>query len=314
MAVAVSQSSDPGAIQLDGQVGSLVGVLDVVLVAAGWSIAFTTTNIRAYRQPATTDGALRAYLRVNDAGPGAGGAREARIVGYETMSDVNTGTLPCPTVATMPNGLFVRKSATADATQRTWLIVADQRTVYMWVATGDSAGVYLLWMFGDFYSFKTTDLYRVMIMGRVTENSAVLTNTVDRGDMIENDASVVGNFHHIMRDTVANTGAIQAGKNGNLSFAINFGPLPLIGAIAYKNPADQYIYTPPIIVTHTAGGNTRRGLWRGMYHFCHAISNVADRETMPGREDLAGKTLTVVKQGGNAGVWMIETSNTWPTN
>ena len=127
MAVAVYQSTDPGAIQLDGQVGSLVAVLDSVLVAAGWSIAFTTTNIRAYRQPATADGALRAYLRVNDAGPGVGGGKEARIVGYETMSDVNTGTLPCPTVANMANGLFVRKSATADATTRTWLIVADAR-------------------------------------------------------------------------------------------------------------------------------------------------------------------------------------------
>ena len=55
MAVVLYRSTDPAAVQLDGQAGSLVAVLDSVLVAAGWSIAFTTTNIRAYRQPAALD-------------------------------------------------------------------------------------------------------------------------------------------------------------------------------------------------------------------------------------------------------------------
>jgi hypothetical protein len=311
MPVTVFKSSNPGAIQLDGQAGSLVAVLDSVLVAAGWSIAFTGTNVRAYRQPATADSALRAYLRVDDNGPGSGGGKEARIVGYETMIDVNTGTLPCPTVASFPNGLFVRKSNTANATTRPWLMVADARTFYMWVNTGDAADTYLCWMFGDFYSFVAADPYRVMVMGRVTENSSTVGSDIDRGDYLETDASVATEFCWVFRDVLANAGAIAAVKNGALSFSTSEA---LLGNIAYKNPADQYAYTPPVIIAHPANSMTRRGLWRGQYHFCHAISNVTDRETMPGREDLVGKTLMVVKQGGNGGVWLVETSSTWPTN
>lgn len=322
MAVVLYRSTDPGAVQLDGQVGSLVAVLDAVLVAAGWSIAFTTTNIRAYRQPAALDSAstLRAYLRVNDAGPGVGVGKEARIVGYETMSDVNTGTNPCPTVAQLANGVFVRKSVAADATTRTWIILADARTVYMWVLTGDAASTYLCWMFGDFYSFLPNDYYRVMIMGRKTENSAVLTSDVDGGNVMTgvtlNSAALNG--HYMFRDASHAAGAIACGKIGDVGLGggidIFGGPMVMAGNLAYKNPADSNIYTPPIFVHHATGGNTVRGIWRGQYHFGHAISAVSDGATFPGTLDLNGKTFRIIKQGGSAGVWTVETSNTWLTN
>ena len=328
MGVVLYRSTDPGAIQLDGLVGSLVGVLDVVLPAAGWSIAFTGTNIRAYRQPAALDSplTLRAYLRVNDAGPGAGGAREARIVGYETMSDVNTGINPCPTVAQLANGLFVRKSAAADANTRTWMILADARTFYMWILSGDVASTYLCWMFGDYYSFMPSDFYRVMVMGRVVENSAVtgaidgVGNEVDLGNVVGKEGfSSNMSGHFMFRDASHAAGAIAAGKVGDRSInptLIGDGGASIagFGNLAYKNPADSNIYTPPIFVTHSQGGATIRGLWRGQYHFGHAISAVSDGETFPGTLDLNGKTFRVIKQSGNLGIWVAETSNTWITN
>jgi hypothetical protein len=320
MAVALYRSTDPGAVQLDGQVGSLVAVLDAVLVAAGWNIAFTTTNIRAYRQPATADTALRAYLRVNDAGPGAAGGQEARIVGYESMTDVNTGTIPCPTVAQMANGLFVRKSATADATPRLWLAVADERTFYMWINTGDAASVYTCWMFGDFYSFVADDRYRIMIMGRAIENTATIGvgagGDVDFGHMLGATAATLLPGHFVFRDASQAAGAVQASKTGDRSLnpsAIASG-YAMQGNLGYKNAADSQIYTPPIRVTHIQGGNTVRGIWRGMYHWGHAIAAVSDGATFPGALDLAGKDFRVIKQGGDGGVWVVETSDTWLEN
>jgi hypothetical protein len=113
---------------LTGQVGSLTAVLDAVLVngftgftALGWSINQTTTNKRGYKQNLTgSNNASGMLLYVDDTGPGAGAAREARVCGFETMSAITpTGTGQFPTSAQSAVGtgqLVIRKSTTADAT------------------------------------------------------------------------------------------------------------------------------------------------------------------------------------------------------
>lgn len=104
MTVRVYHSTDSSAPVLSGQVGALIGVLDAILVngygskaAVGWTKAFSGTNMAAYKQSA---GSNQLYLRVDDTN-----ATDARVVGYETMSDVNTGTGPFPTATQQSGGL-----------------------------------------------------------------------------------------------------------------------------------------------------------------------------------------------------------------
>src|SRR4051812_48257028 len=124
MAVTLYKSTDAGAPVLTGQVGSLVALLDAVLVngygakpAAGWTKAFAGANLAAYR--VTAVGATGFYLDVVDSGlSGTLGARSARCRGFETMTALSTGTGAFPTVAVAVNGIQVFKSASLDATAR----------------------------------------------------------------------------------------------------------------------------------------------------------------------------------------------------
>src|SRR5260370_11351485 len=150
MTVTIYRSSDGYASTLSGVAGSLISLLDAVLVngygakaAAGWTKSFSGTNQATSRPSVGT----QFYLHVNDAAPAT--AKDARFWGSETASAVLTGTALVPTVAQLASGLFARKSTTADATTRTWLAAADGQTLHFFALTGDTANLYLGWSFGD---------------------------------------------------------------------------------------------------------------------------------------------------------------------
>lgn len=188
MTVRIYASTDASAPTLTGAAGSLTTLLDAILVngygsktAAGWTINQTTTNKRGYKQNTTgANNSSGMLLYVDDTAPGAGGAREARVCGFETMSAITpTGTGQFPTAAQSSVGvgtLVVRKSTTADATTRPWYCIANGQNVYLFMETGDIttptvAACSLI--FGDFVSYKSGgDQYAVCIIGRVAENQS----------------------------------------------------------------------------------------------------------------------------------------------
>jgi len=317
MGFTIYASTDSSAPVLSGTNGALVTVLDAVLVngygskaAAGWSKAFSGTSKAAYRMGA----ANQMYLRVQDDGPGAGVAREARITGYETMTDVDTGLSPFPTAAQGVGSVAMqvaRKSATADATARAWIAVADNRTLYFFAKTGDGATTYLTFGFGDFYSFIPSDQYRVFIMGRTTENSATLS--VDRMDLIASSVQTANSIF-VARSHTGAGGSVQMGKHGD---GVKSGGSGILnGNVPYTNPTDGSVYLAQVWVhdpaTAPVGGV--RGRLRGFWHFCHAIASVNDLDTASGSGNLAGKSFLFLKQSGSAGLYTIETSDTLETN
>lgn len=185
MTVRLYKSTDASAPVLTGQTGSLIALLDAILVngygsktAAGWTKPFSTTNKGAYLQNLTgSNNSSGMYLFVDDTGPGAGAAREARVCGFETMSAITpTGTGQFPTAAqsTIGTGFLVcRKSTTADATARAWTCVANGQTVYLFIESGDNTAPLATTnlVFGDFKSFKAADQYAVILIARTVENS-----------------------------------------------------------------------------------------------------------------------------------------------
>jgi hypothetical protein len=329
----IYKSTDGSAPVLSGTVGSLVALLDACLVtgygakvAAGWTKPFTGANKAAFQQGI---GSNQMYLRVQDDAPGAGGAREARIVGYETMSDVDTGTNPFPTVAQFTNGMFARKSTSLNATARPWVVVADARTVYWFNQPGDTTTTDLLTDsyvgcgFGEFYSFQINDAYRVFIIGRPTEG--VGANLIGGGLGLRSANVTLADIgHYIARGHTGTAGAVQVGIHGD-SVKGDQTNLDSAGIVPYTNPSDgglylaqQWIHDPT-----TAPTPSLRGRMRGLWWFLQPLASVNDGDTASGGAsgELTGKTFLFLKRihgasnvGSNAGLLAIETSNTLETN
>lgn len=188
---------------LTGQTGSLISVLDAVLVngftgftALGWTKPYSSTTVKGQYQGAA--GGTSAQLFVDDNAPGAGGAKEARVNGFKTGSAIGVGTGQFPSTAQMtsPSGaLVVRKSTTADATVRYWTIVGNGQTIYMFVDTGDLTFPVTTypWMFGDFFTYNASDTSNCAIIARGGENTNQTSVTNYSGNALWNNAIAQSN-------------------------------------------------------------------------------------------------------------------------
>lgn len=103
--------------------GTATGTITVKSAPAGWEKLYSGTNKAVYRS--TDVQSAKHCLRVDDAG-----TTTARVVGYETMSDVDSGVGPFPTAAQMSGGGYVHKSTSANTTAVGYAFAADQRIVY----------------------------------------------------------------------------------------------------------------------------------------------------------------------------------------
>lgn len=319
MAFTVYKSTDASAPVLSGSNGTLVTLFDSCLVtgygskaAAGWTKPFTGTNKAVFRPPSGN----QFYFRVQDDGPGAGGARDARVTGYEVMTDVDTGTGPFPTALQGVGGIamqVIRKSNTADATARPWVVVADARTVYWFVLTGDSVGFYRTGMWGEIYSVNSvTDNYRTMIIGRGAENNT--QGNQDALDAVVTSVLSSNPLHYIARGYTGVGGSTLVGKHCD---AAKMGNTTICaGLVPLTNPSDGGIFLGPIWIHDPTSAPTGhiRGRIRGLWVPLHAVNSVGDLEPFTGTGELAGRTFMFLKQTANGGHFAIETSDTLETN
>lgn len=103
--------------------GTATGTITVKMAPAGWSKPFSGANLAVYRS--ANPQANGHYLRINDADP-----KFARVVGYETMTAISTGTGLFPTAAQASGGGYWYKAVTAGTTAMRWALVADSRMFY----------------------------------------------------------------------------------------------------------------------------------------------------------------------------------------
>jgi hypothetical protein len=306
MGFRIYQSTDAGAPVLSGTVNALVAVLDAILVtgygakpAAGWTKPFTGTNKAVFRP----GGGNRMYLRVqDDAGYGAGAAKEVLIQGAEGMTTVDAAVAP----ANFWWATIYRKSSVADASARSWVCFADDRTLYFFSIPAD-APTYATtnaMAFGDFYSLVPNDPYRTFLCGRWGINSTYGSD--ERLDLLDANlsASYGVNAMYVARNHLGAVGGCSHGRAGNLQFATS-GTTALKGDVTPYNPADGSMFLSPVWLFETAAGGlkTIRGRMRGFWHFCHPISAVSHLDTVTGVGDLAGRTFMFIKPSGNSGVY-----------
>jgi len=328
MAFTIYNSSDSGAPTLNGITGSLLTVLDAILVTgygskpgAGWTKPLAnTSSYGMYKQGAGATCSLFVY----DAGSGSASGAEAVMTGWDQITGMTagavTGSNPFPTYGQSAIGggngatagaVILRKSAVPTSVARSWIVMADSSSMYMFVLTGDTANTYYSFFFGDFYSLKSgsIDVGRCMIIGRTTASSS--TATVERVDLLSNTLGTAAAGHFAAHAYHGIGGAITIGVHGDQVKSGNSSTL--LGTISYPNPCDNSFYMSPLWVVDSAS-STIRGRMRGMYQMLHGIAPFVDNSTFSGSGDYNGKAFMIIKSSGNSGMYTMEITDTLETN
>lgn len=316
MTVRTYRSTDSSAPAMSGQAGKLTDLLDAILVngygsqvAAGWAIEFTGTNKRAYRAPSGN----RFRLRVDDTG-----TTGARVVGYESMSDVDTGTGAFPTNLQVSGGLHLAKSTTADATARPWTCFASTtafsifihagQTVYGIVANTDGP-----LHFGDFDSRLSGDQYNsIIIAGTGTSNAGRISTTTSLSGGTFEQAS----GHYVPRAYTQIGSAMNVTKTGR-SWLLA-GGTPMGGNnspnITYPDPIAGGLLMSKCDVWEKTATNlyARRGSLKGIWIPNHPLP-ASHGDTFSGTGSLTGRTFELVDAFDSAtrGRVILETSDNW---
>lgn len=325
---ASSDAGGPGL--LNATAGSLLAILDACLVngypgktAAGWTKPFVNAaNIGCYVQ----GGGSGYGLVINDDGSIATQlARNARATGWKSIAGIGspvgsgTGQFPLPAQLLTDGHVVIRKSATADATGRTWVIYADNRQFMMFILSGDTPNVYTDFYFGDTFSlWGSADVDRCLIIGgNVEAVSGTPATTQGFIDRMFNPLTTAQHLGAFMADNSAGSSGSQIQYlTGDLSKSATLltvsVPAAMQGAVPSPNPADNSYYLSPMWISDVSWAI--RGRARGLYQLCHPVASFSDGQIFNGANDYAGKVFQIVKTGRGGGAYVIEISDTLDTN
>ncbi len=107
--------------------GTASGSITFKMAPAGFAKPFTDTNLAVYKSLNVQAHGM--FFQLNDAD-----ATNARIIGYENMTAVSTGTGLFPSSAQISGGGYWNKANTANANPVDWELFSDGRTVLFKIA------------------------------------------------------------------------------------------------------------------------------------------------------------------------------------
>ncbi len=127
--------------------GTATGTITIKMAPAGWTQPFVGTNLATYK---SADPASKGMiLRVDDTA-----TTQARVVGYEKMTDINTGAGPFPTDLQMPGGGYWGKSGGANINPVQWDIQGDGLKFHLTICAYTGSGsIYTAYQSGVVLSF-----------------------------------------------------------------------------------------------------------------------------------------------------------------
>lgn len=304
----ILRSSDGGAPTLNGTVGSLIGVLDVLLDIGGsdglWEKVFSGTNKAVYR----AFSGERYYLRIDDSS-----AQSAAVRGFATMSDVDTGTGQFPTGTQQTNFNWF-KSNTANSTARTYLGIATDRFFLLLVSGGWSGSGQDLFFFGEPKKFYSSDTGSTVIRAH-TASSFGTASMRAHVQSNSNPWNVGGSYTTPANNASSMLPFAKSADGATASAAgLTFG-----GAPSSSVPFGTYglIIPVPLIIGSAVSGSA--GLPRGalphIYHTC-SLENDANLAAGDTFSDSDGRTFELCAPAGtsalssSASLFAIMTSNT----
>ena len=287
------------------------GTITAKLAPAGWAKVFSATNLAAYRSLDAES--TRMFLRVDDTG-----TTNARVVGYESMTDVNTGVGPFPTSIQIAGGGWWPKANGANATARTWTLVADSKGFWLHTHTntaspGASGSV---WGFGDFASLKSGDPYACQLFCAKSDIASSNTNSSHSVEYCNNvpvaDSGYIPRSYTSLGGSVAGATCATSGWDAG---AGSSGNLQNNAVPQYPNGPDNGLALSGKSVVEP--GVCLRGRTRGIYlvvQKCHERFNWRDK--IDGQGTLLGRKLVAIKCGGPAqttstGLVFVDITGPW---
>lgn len=290
------------------------GTITLKIAPAGWEKQFTGTNLRAYRS--TDSAATKFPLRVDDTG-----TYDARVVGYESMTDVNTGTAPFPTSAQRSGGSYWPKSRAADSAARPWVLVADGLMFYLHVDYDPSsfAGYGFTVCFGDFLPAYSGDSYGCMLSG----GNASFSFSFASGNIHQTSLEYVSSSGSPNETWIARSYAGAGSSTRGLRQYDQIFVLAVDGVsggsarniVAYPNPMDGSLMlsTFRVFEASTFG---MRGVFPGFYGTPQRIpeGTFATGDPVTGVTGLSGRTLRTLigyDLGGTSGKSFLDTTGPW---
>lgn len=142
--------------------GTATGTITMKLAPLGWTKVYSGTNKAVYRSGDVASAG--SYLRVDDTS-----TTTMRVVAYESMSDVDTGTAAFPTDPQVTGGMYWIKASVAGATAVPWFVFGNSLIFYPLINFRYTSAVGQLGVpiqgFGDLTSYKVADPYRCVMIG-----------------------------------------------------------------------------------------------------------------------------------------------------
>ena len=272
--------------------GAATGTITHKVAAAGWQELFagSVTNVLCLKP--TVPEATGCVLRVDDTG-----TLNARVRGFEAMTDASTGTGPTPLDSQLSGGLYWPKSSSANATARPWIVIADERGFYIAVdPTG--TGRYTLTYSGDIASLKSGDAYGYLLTGNQSDQTT--TSSVPDG-CCGNSHRGVRSGAYMVREYTAigqSVAVRRVGAHHNGATADVYAGTAGYSFGAYPNGPNNGLITGALEL-HALG---IRGTLPGLLHPVQDLGNAfATGAIVDGTDDLAGRRLMAIRTAPPAG-------------
>jgi hypothetical protein len=284
------------------------GTITHKIAAAGWQKVFTGTNIAVYRSQDVTG--TRFYLRVDDSG-----ANNARVVAYETMGDINTGTGAFPRESQQSGGFFWARSnlGSADSTPRRWAFAGDGKFFQLPVNWIDAVSTDTRYgyngLFGDVVRpAGSTDSYACIIHG----SASSLTGFQPGAQTQEYHSTSSATSSYFPRPPTGVGQSVAATRN----YAVFIGSTNGVASgesnanhIAFPNPSNGGVY---VSEWHSVDTNfTYRGKVPGFYAIPQRCGGTAfsNRQRLTGVTSLTGRAVRVLNT--SVGCVAVDCTGPW---
>lgn len=219
-----------------------------------WEKAFSGTNKAAYRS--THADATGLLLRVDDSV-----GNYANVRGYESMSDIDTGTGEFPTLAQRATSVW-NKSDAVNSIIKSWNLVADGLLFYMPIRPINTSGErYLNCFFGDIISYKSGDQYHAAITTSLTTTANTAASLSYLNALL---GGGINKNCHIAR-SYTQTGASEPFSFGGVQ--LNSGDAGDASLPSYPSPLDNSLILSDLKLIQE-NANHIRGNMPGFYN-CH---------------------------------------------
>jgi hypothetical protein len=282
------------------------GTITAKRAGIGWTKAFTGTNKAVYKSSDVASTGL--YLRLDDTNSSPATATDARAVMYESMTDVDTGTNPCPTATQLASGQFWNRGANT-STAKLWVLVGDGRFFYFGTQASTNTQVYLQ-CFGDIVSYRAADAYGCILAGGASAYGGVSTASCPPA-INQSPGSMQNTYGIVLSRIAAQTGTCVRAQLGSMGGSgVVFGG----SGFVYPSPVDNgiVIIRPLYLMEeNSAFGHPIRGEMPGLLNPL-ANQAFAHLDQITGITGFTGTALvTAINSGGASGRIMFDISNAW---